>query len=103
MMVSLVAGEHGFLTVRSLKADHRRLEDEIATLETELDRISTRLRETSANSHEVERIAREEYGLAQPGDTVYRLENGEFSPESSLPDNSGASPSAGVDTDTGQR
>jgi len=73
MMVSLVAGEHGFLTVRSLKAEHRRLEDEIATLETEMDRISTRLRETSTDPHEFERIAREEYGLAQPGDTVYRL------------------------------
>ena len=98
-----MAGEHGFLTVRGLKAEHRRLEEEIATLETELDRISTRLRETSADPYGLEKIAREEYGLAQPGETVYRIEDGEFRPEATPPENPDASLGAGVDTDTGQR
>jgi cell division protein FtsB len=103
MVVSLVVGEHGFLTVRSLKAEHQRLEEEIATLETELDRISTRLRETSADPYELETIAREEYGLSQPGETVYRIEDGQVVPPEAPPSPPDASSAAGVDTDTGGR
>ena len=49
-----------------LEAGNRRLQDEIESLEQQIP-----------HAHEpevVERIAREQYGMRRPGETVYRLE-----------------------------
>jgi cell division protein FtsB len=49
-----------------LEADNRRLQDEIEALERQIP-----------HAHEpevVERIAREQYGMRRPGETVYRVE-----------------------------
>ncbi|MEM1125640.1 MAG: septum formation initiator family protein [Bacteroidota bacterium] len=53
------------LELRAVQADNQRLLLEIDELEAALDE--------GLNDAEVERIAREQYGLQRPGETVYQL------------------------------
>ena len=51
--------------VRELQAENARLEQEIAELKT--------LVEEAGGNEVIERIAREQYGMRRPGETVYRV------------------------------
>lgn len=50
----------------TLREENVRLEAEIATLETQMNELDSDL--------VIERIAREQYGMRRPGETVYRIE-----------------------------
>jgi cell division protein FtsB len=70
-LYSLVAGEHGFLTVAALEEQRDRLHAEIAAIETQIAALSERLDEDADDGYVLERTARERYGLARSGEVVY--------------------------------
>jgi cell division protein FtsB len=80
---TLVAGDHGYLRIRELESEKLRLDDEIRMLETEVASVRQRLRETTDDPYQLEKIARERYGLARPDETVYRFSRDEFAPRRS--------------------
>jgi cell division protein FtsB len=73
MLYTLVAGQQGLLAIRELRAERDRLRAESTALGDEIAALETRLAETSDDPHRLERVAREVYGLARPGETVYRI------------------------------
>lgn len=55
---------------------HRReklLHEEIEKLQSEIQVLETELEDMSNNPATLERVAREEYGMRKPGETVYRI------------------------------
>lgn len=76
MLYILLAGEHGFIQIRALEAERSRLQKEIDGVDAELGALHKRLEAQPGDPFFVERVARERYGLARPGETVYRLPEG---------------------------
>lgn len=73
MLTTLLVGDHGLLTIAELRSERDRLREEARALEAEIHALETRLAESTGDPHRLERTARETYGLARPGETVYRL------------------------------
>ncbi|HHP7237334.1 FtsB family cell division protein [Longibacter sp.] len=64
---------HSLLQRYRWHAEHERLTQENARLMQETERLRKQLEEPLSDET-VERIAREEYGMIRPGETVYRIE-----------------------------
>jgi len=75
---TLLAGDHGYLRIRELESQRAHLDDEISQLETEVASVKQRLREATDDPYQLEKIARERYGLARPDETIYRFSRHEF-------------------------
>lgn len=65
---------HSLLRRYSWHAEHERLQQENARLEAQIDELQKQLARPLSDET-VERIAREEYGMSRPGETVYRVES----------------------------
>ncbi len=71
ILVTLIAGDHGWLRIRALRREHARVEQQIGEAETQIASLRRQLARTGDPVH-LERVAREEFGLARPGEVVYR-------------------------------
>jgi len=81
-IVALVLGAlFGDLGILHLVEKRRRslmLEQEIARLENENRRIAAQIQLLKTDPRAVETLAREELGLARPGETVFLIQDGEL-------------------------
>ncbi len=68
-----IFGDHGYLAMRRARADVDRLREEIQKLNEENRRISGEVRALKNDPAAIERLAREEMGLARPGELIFRL------------------------------
>ena len=64
---------HSLLRRVQWEREHARLVAENAALRAEIERLETRLGEGVSDAV-IEQIAREQYGMRRPGETVYRVE-----------------------------
>ena len=55
-------------------ADYRALSEENAQLQAEIDRLQTQL-DAGLSDEVVEAVAREQYGMRRPGETVYPVDD----------------------------
>jgi len=65
---------HSLLRRYRWHAEYERLQQENQRLEQETERLSKKLAEPLSDET-IEQIAREEYGMVRPGETVYRVES----------------------------
>ena len=68
-----VFGENGYLATRRARSDAERLRKEIQQLNEENRQLAGDVRALKTDPAAVERVAREEMGLARPGELVFRL------------------------------
>ncbi len=73
LLVHDVFGDRGFLAMRRSQREAERLEQEISKLNEENRRISADIEALKSDPAAIERIARDEMGLARPGELVFTL------------------------------
>jgi cell division protein FtsB len=69
-----LSGEDGFVRVRAKKEELVQLRQRVVTLETQNDSLRHRLWQLDNDVDYIEKVAREEFGMVRPGESVYRLE-----------------------------
>jgi cell division protein FtsB len=68
-----VFGSHGWLAMRRTETQIRELRGEIDRLNQENSDLNKQVHALRTNPNAVERIAREEMGLARPGEMIFKL------------------------------
>ena len=73
LLVHDVFGDHGFLAMRRAQKEVEQLQEEIQKLNEENSRLAEQVKALKTDPRIIERIAREEMGLAKPGELIFKL------------------------------
>lgn len=79
------SGEDGYFRVRAKKEQLAQLQQRVGALEAENDSLRHLLWRLDNDLDYVEKVAREEFGMVRPGESVYRIERGGDDPEDKAP------------------
>lgn len=67
----------GLLKRLSLEARHDRVEQELLLEEKQRDSLQTEIDRLKTDTHAIEKVARERYGMVRPGEKIYTVDEGE--------------------------
>lgn len=81
LLVHDIFGAHGFIAMRRTQKEIDQVREQIGKLNNENKSLSNQVNSLKTDPKAIERIAREEMGLARPGEIIYRL------PDSTRPGN----------------
>jgi cell division protein FtsL len=73
LLVHDVFGAHGFIAMRRTQKEIEQIQQQIVKLNDENKSLSNQVTSLKTDPKAIERIAREEMGLAQPGEIIYKL------------------------------
>jgi len=82
LLVHDVFGAHGFIAMRRTQHEIEQMRQQIGKLDGENKSMTEQVSSLKTDPKAIERIAREEMGLARPGEMIYKL------PDSSKPGDS---------------
>jgi cell division protein FtsB len=68
-----IFGAHGFLAMRRTQQQIRQTRDQIEKLNGENKSLAEQVHALKTDPKAIERVAREQMGLARPGEMIYRL------------------------------
>jgi cell division protein FtsB len=68
-----VFGAHGYLAMRRTQKEITNLHDQITRLNQENSQLAGQVKALKSNPQAIERIAREQMGLARPGEIIFKL------------------------------
>jgi len=68
-----IFGTHGYLAMRRTKQDIERVQGEIARLNQENAELSEEVKALKTDPRKIESIARDELGLAKPGEVIIKI------------------------------
>jgi cell division protein FtsB len=69
----VIFGEHGLLAKHRMNQSTQQLQKEIQELNQDNERLSGQILDLKSDPQLIERIAREEMGLARPGELIFKL------------------------------
>ena len=78
-----IFGTHGFIAMRRTQKEIEEIRQQIGKINTENKSLSDQVNSLKTDPKAIERIAREEMGLARPGELIYKI------PDSSKPGDAG--------------
>lgn len=90
LLVQDVFGTHGVLAMRRAEKEAAKVKQEIKQIDTENRRLEDSVKSLKSDPQAIERIAREEMGLARPGEYIFKIP--------AKPNETPASPSLPTDT-----
>jgi cell division protein FtsB len=73
LLVHDIFGAHGFIAMRRTQKEIAEIQDQIGKINTENKSLSEQVTSLKSDPKAIERIAREEMGLARPGEMIYKL------------------------------
>jgi cell division protein FtsB len=73
LLVHDIFGAHGFIAMRRTQKEIADIQDQIGKINTENKSLSEQVTSLKSDPKAIERIAREEMGLARPGELIYKL------------------------------
>jgi len=73
LLVHDIFGAHGFLAMRRTQKEIERLRGEIQQVNQENRALGEQVNALKSDPRMIERIAREEMGLARPGEIIFKL------------------------------
>ena len=73
LLVHDIFGAHGFIAMRRTQKEIEQVRDQIGKLTNENKSLSSQVNSLKTDPKAIERIAREEMGLARPGEIIYKL------------------------------
>jgi cell division protein FtsB len=73
LLVQDVFGTHGVLAMRRAQKEAARVKREIEQIDTENRRLQDSVKSLRSDPQAIERIAREEMGLARPGEYIFKI------------------------------
>jgi len=79
VLLHTVFGPYGYLSMRRTERQIEQLRLEIGRLDQENSQLSGEIRALQSDPSAIEKVAREDMGLARPGELIFRL------PDDSLP------------------
>jgi cell division protein FtsB len=68
-----IFGTHGFLAMRRTKLEIERVQKDISRLAKENAELSDEVKSLKTDPHKIESIARDELGLAKPGEVIIKI------------------------------
>jgi cell division protein FtsB len=81
LLLQDIFGTHGLIAMRKSQKEARQVQQEITSLDQENQKLEENVRALRSDPAAIERIAREEMGLARPGEYIFKLP-----PKPSTPD-----------------
>ena len=76
-----IFGTHGFLAMRRTKLEIERVQKYINRLAQENAELSDEVKSLKTDPHKIESIARDELGLAKPGDVIIKIPQSQQQPK----------------------
>ena len=73
LLVQDIFGAHGFLAMRRTQKEIARLRQEIQQVNADNRELAGQIKGLKSDPRVIERIAREEMGLARPGEFIFKL------------------------------
>ena len=73
LLVHDIFGAHGFIAMRKTQREIEQIREQIGKLNHENHSLSGQVNSLKTDPKAIERIAREEMGLARPGEIIYKL------------------------------
>lgn len=73
LLVQDVFGTHGVLAMRRAQQEAAKVKQEIERIATENRRLEENITSLKSDPQAIERIAREEMGLARPGEYIFKI------------------------------
>jgi cell division protein FtsL len=68
-----IFGTHGYLAMRRTKKEIEQVQSDILRLNKENAELSEEVRALKSDPHKIESIARDELGLARPGEVIIKI------------------------------
>lgn len=76
-LLYLIFGSHGILQRIELQNRIAELQSQIETVKTDNERLTAEAKALESDPKMIEKVAREKYGMAREGETVYRIQKPE--------------------------
>ena len=73
LLVHDIFGTHGFLAMQRTKKQIKRVQTDLNRLNKENEQLSEDVKELKSDPSKIEGIAREELGLAKPGEVIIKI------------------------------
>jgi len=73
LLVHDIFGAHGFIAMRRTQKEIQQIREQIGKLNSDNKSLSGQVNSLKTDPKAIERIAREEMGLARPGEIIYKL------------------------------
>jgi cell division protein FtsL len=73
LLIHDIFGAHGFIAMRRTQKEIEQIREQIGKLNDENKSLSGQVNSLKTDPKAIERIAREEMGLARPGEIIYKL------------------------------
>ena len=73
LLVHDVFGPHGFIAMRRTQMEIEQIREQIGKMNEENKSLSDQVNSLKTDPKSIERIAREEMGLARPGEMIFKL------------------------------
>ena len=73
LLVHDIFGTHGFLAMRRTQSEIKKVQADLDQLNKENLQLEQEVRELKTDPHKIEKIARDELGLAKPGEVIIKI------------------------------
>jgi len=73
LIVHEIFGAHGYLALRRERKDFDSLQQKIQQLQQENQRLESQIKALKSDPKAIEKLAREQMGLARPGEIIFTL------------------------------
>jgi cell division protein FtsB len=73
LLVHDIFGAHGFIAMRRTQKEIEQIREQIGRLNDENKSLASQVNSLKTDPKAIERIARDEMGLARPGEIIYKL------------------------------
>lgn len=73
LIVHEIFGAHGYLALRRERKDYDALQQKIQKLQQENQRLESQIKALKSDPKAIEKLAREQMGLARPGEIIFTL------------------------------
>ncbi len=76
LLLQDIFGTHGVLAMRRSQAEARKIQQEITQLDLENKKLQDHVKDLKTDPSTMECIAREDFGLARPGELIFKTKPG---------------------------
>jgi cell division protein FtsB len=83
LVVHDIFGTHGYLAMRRTQSEIKKVEADLDQLNKENLQLEQEVKELKTDPHKIEKIARDELGLARPGEVIIKIPQSQQLPQNS--------------------
>jgi cell division protein FtsB len=83
LVVHDIFGAHGYLAMRHTQSEIKKVQADLDQLNKENLQLEQEVQELKTDPHKIEKIARDELGLAKPGEVIIKIPQSQQLPQNS--------------------